>query len=81
MCGIHGLLHLDAQVVEAATLSAMGRVTRHREFLLHAGQAEPCPLPGRAPGGGIFDQGGDTSFAQHLVIRIEVTRRLRRRCR
>jgi asparagine synthase (glutamine-hydrolysing) len=30
MCGIHGLLHLDAQVVEAATLSAMGRVTRHR---------------------------------------------------
>lgn len=30
MCGIHGLLHLDAQGVEAATLSAMGRVTRHR---------------------------------------------------
>ena len=30
MCGIHGLLRLDGQGVEAQTLSAMGDVTRHR---------------------------------------------------
>jgi len=30
MCGIHGLIRLDGQGVEAQTLSAMGDVTRHR---------------------------------------------------
>jgi asparagine synthase (glutamine-hydrolysing) len=30
MCGIHGLYRLDAQAVDPALLSAMGRVTSHR---------------------------------------------------
>jgi asparagine synthase (glutamine-hydrolysing) len=30
MCGIHGVLHLDARPVDPAMLSAMGDVTRHR---------------------------------------------------
>jgi asparagine synthase (glutamine-hydrolysing) len=30
MCGIHGIIQLDGQGVDAATLSAMGNVTRHR---------------------------------------------------
>ncbi len=30
MCGIHGIIRLDGQGVEASTLSAMGNVTRHR---------------------------------------------------
>jgi asparagine synthase (glutamine-hydrolysing) len=30
MCGIHGIIQLDGQRVDAATLSAMGNVTRHR---------------------------------------------------
>ncbi|WP_088283380.1 asparagine synthase (glutamine-hydrolyzing) [Ideonella sp. A 288] len=30
MCGIHGIYRLDGQAVEAAQLSAMGRVTSHR---------------------------------------------------
>src|ERR1700751_2061751 len=30
MCGIHGIIQLDGQGVDPATLSAMGNVTRHR---------------------------------------------------
>jgi asparagine synthase (glutamine-hydrolysing) len=30
MCGIHGLIHFDGEPVEAALLSAMGDLTRHR---------------------------------------------------
>jgi len=30
MCGIHGIIRLDGQGVEASTLSGMGDVTRHR---------------------------------------------------
>jgi asparagine synthase (glutamine-hydrolysing) len=30
MCGIHGLIHFDGKPVEAALLSAMGDLTRHR---------------------------------------------------